>query len=435
MPPAPAAATPAGASSLEPLTLAAALAMAMRTSPTRDIAEARIQGATAQLQQAYSLLRPSITVSGGYTAVSSADSAFGVSAGETMSGQAALNLTVFNAAAIPGIGVARRNLAAQRLDSRELERALAFTVARAFLQVIDGESQLAAAMRRRTVAVKSVADARKRAKAGLASENDATRARLELATAELGLTSTATAARTARLALGELVGSRVDGPLALPPPVAVPPRATAALEPLALAHRQDLASSRLRIEIQHKLALQTRLGVVPTVGVSLSYRDSAVSGNTNLLDAGVEPAGDPVWSVGVNATWQLYDGGMRAGQAAGYEAAAREAAANYRELLLELERDLENGVVTLAGAEASAEQGTVQVEVARTNAREVDARSHQGLATALEVADSIASLYEAEAGLAGRQFDLDSARLQLRQLAGLWPTTDDAPPGAVKGAP
>ncbi len=367
-------AAPAGTS--EALTLALApLAAAMRTSPTREIAEARIQGATAQLQEAYSLLRPTITISGGYTAVSSADQAFGVAAGQTMSGQAAVNLTLFNAAAIPGVGVARRNLAAQRLDSRELERALAFTVARAFLQVIDGESQLTAATRRRTVAVKSVADARNRAKAGLASENDATRARLELATAELGLTSTATAVRTSRLALGELIGSRVDGPLALPTAVAVPARAVSALLPLALAHRQDLASSRLRIEMQQKLAQQTRLGAVPTVGVSLSYQDRTVSGNTNLLDAGVEPAGDPVWSVGLNATWQLYDGGMRAGQAAVYEAAAREALANYHELINQLRRDLEGGVVTLASAEASAEQGAVQVEVARTNSKEVDARA------------------------------------------------------------
>ncbi len=409
------------------LTLAQALELASRNNMTGAIAEARIQGVLALLQQAYSLLRPSLSVNGGYSLVSSSDRPFGSSPSQTFSGAVSVNMTVFNAAAIPAVAAARRNVQAQRFSSSELRRALAYTVASSFLQIIAGEEQLSAAQRRSSVAGKSLSDTRARTGAGLASENDATRARLEVATADLSLTSAQEAVSTSRLALAQLIGMPVEGRLETPASAVVPGRSLGALESLAVDRRGDLSALLLQVEAQRKLALQARLGGVPTLSLVGSYSDRAVSGVTDF-SAGVLPAGDPVWSVGVNAQWQLFDGGLRAGQSAGYAAQAKELYAQYLDQRSLLHRDLATALVALAAAESSFEQSGVQVEVARTNQREVLARSGQGLATALDLADAIASLYEAEAGQTQRRYDLEIARLQVRELVGAWPLSDAAPP-------
>ena len=96
-----------------------------------------------------------------------------------------------------------------------------------------------------------------------------------------------------------------------------------------------------------------------------------------------------------------------------------------------MQRDLATALVALTSAESAVVQAGVQVEVAQTNNKEVQARSSQGLSTALDVADAIASLFEAEAGQVQRNFDLQTSRLQLRSLVGLWPTTVEALPGTV----
>ena len=413
-----------------PLDIATALHAASVNNMQTEIAEANIESSLAMERQAYSLLYPTLTASGGYSTVSSSDSPFGASPAQTTNGTVQVSLNIFNAAAFPGVTAAKRNLQAQRYTSRELERTLAFNVARGFLVIIATEQLLDAGSRRLAVSRQTVIDAKSRAGAGLASQNDATRALLTQATAQLTLTSDAQSVSSSRLALAQLIGLPVVGPIAVAPDIVVPGRDEATLEILALKNREDLASLRLQVEAQRKLALSERLGLVPEVSVVGSYADRNVTGNASL-SAGILPAGDPVWTVGINANWTIYDGGMHSSLADGYTAAARQIYAQYLDQCSILHRDLSTALLALASAEAAIVQSGVQVEVARTNSREIQARSAQGLATALDVADAIASQFEAEADYVHRAFTLQTDRLQLRSLVGYWPTSNDALPGTV----
>ena len=412
------------------LDIATALHAAGVNNMQTEIAEANLEGSLAMERQAYSLLYPTLTASGGYSTVSSSDIPFGAAPAQTTNGTVQVSMNIFNAAAFPGVSAAKKNLQAQRYTSRELERTLAFNVARSFLVIIATEQLLDAGSRRLAVARQTVIDAKSRAGAGLASQNDATRAQLTQATAQLTVTSDAQSVSSSRLALAQLIGLPVVGPIAVAPEIIVPGRDEASLELLALKNREDLASLRLQVEAQRKLALSERLGLVPEVSVVGSYADRNVTGNASL-SAGILPAGDPVWTVGLNANWTIYDGGMHSGLADAYNAAARQIYAQYRDQCSILHRDLATALLALSSAEAAIIQSGVQVDVARTNSREIQARSAQGLATALDVADAIASQFEAEADYVQRAFTLQTDRLQLRNLVGYWPTSDAAPAGTV----
>lgn len=402
------------------LTMPQALKLSAANNVTRDVAQARLDQAYALEQQAYSFLRPSLTANGGYSTVSQSDAAFAERPVNTWAGSVGVTMSLFNASAFPGVTAARKNLSAQIRDSRDLRRSLSFAVARGYISIIAAESQLAAALRRRAVAERSVSDARARADAGLASENDATRAKLELAQADLSLTNAKQAVDTTRLTLAELMAVPADGPLAEPVSAEIPSRDPAKLEPYALMHRDDLVSSQLRAEFQRKLALQARLGVVPTLSVTGSYSD-------RTLDSRTIPDGDPQWTVALNANWTIYDGGSREAIAAGRDAQAREIEALLASAKGVLHRDLRSAIVALGSAESAVEQAKVRLLVSQANAREVQARSNQGLATALELADANASQFEAESDLALRRLDLQNSGFELRRIAGLWPLSAEEP--------
>ncbi|MBA2482055.1 MAG: TolC family protein [Planctomycetes bacterium] len=398
------------------LSLSHALAQAAARNETNEIAAARLQRVQALEHQAYSLLKPNVDAIGSYETTSFSDAPFANRPIETFRGEVGVDLSLFNASAFPAVSAARKNVAAQVYDSRELRRSLAFSVARAFINVIAAERQREAALRRRTVAQRVVSDARARADAGLASENDATRAKLELSRAELSVTTAQQAVITTRLILADLMGIPADGALSDPGEIALPGRNAAELERIAKGRREDIAAARLRVEVERKLAQQSRLGAVPNLGVRGSYGDQSHS-------SAFQPD-DPQWTVALTARWSIYDGGRREAEADGHDAAARENRALHASSVRTLTLDLRTALTALDTAESTVVQSEVGLSVAQTNAREVEARAAQGLATAFEVADANASAFEAEVELARRRLDLSASRFDLRRVVGLWPLAD-----------
>jgi outer membrane protein TolC len=411
-----------------PLGLPEAIALAHQRNETRDIAAARLQHALALRRQSLALLLPSVSASGSLQKSSISHRPFAHNVSEQDGAQVDVDLTLFNATSIDSLRAASASVSAQELDSADLRRALAFQVASGFVTTLAAEHQLQAAQQRREVAAQTAQQTRARVQAGVATANDATRSDLELATAELTVTNDRQAVLAARLSLGDLIGRAVDEPLAEPPAAPLPSRDLAQLESLALQERPDLQSGALRIRANDLQAQGTRLGLVPTVGVRGSYQLSH-------SDPPPLATTSPEWQVALVATWDLYDGGNREAVADALDADRREAVATLASTKRALHRDLATTLGALATAETALAQAGRQLEVARINAAEVQARFRQGLATALETADANASVFQAESDLASRRLDLQSSGFQVRELVGRWPLADAPPPEPTPATP
>jgi len=176
----------------EPLTIAAAIRSALAVNEIPAIAAARVEHAAALRRQAVAALVPRLTFSTTYTRRAQEvtreidGDEVTVQAIDALNGQALAQATLVDLRALPLLRAATRGVAAQRLESSELERALAHDTATGFLLVLGAEQLRDAARERVRVAAKTVDEARLRVEAGLAGRNDATRAELELATARLG---------------------------------------------------------------------------------------------------------------------------------------------------------------------------------------------------------------------------------------------------------
>ncbi len=399
-----------------------AIALALARNETPEIAAARIERAEATITRAASALRPGILLSGSLSTNDQDEIPYGGSANETAAWSASAEMALLRASAWSNLSASKYNLRAQQLDGLETRRVLSYAVGGIFLNVIAAERQVIAAERRLEVSQTSVSDSKARLQAGLATRTDVTRAELEEATAKLSITRARSLVTTSRLALADLIVSSIDGALTVPTAIDVPSREDEVLHRLAIAYRADLRALQFREAAADQQVRAAYGRWVPDVSAR-----AGVSGydTTDPLRGQTDKTNEVTLSLIAN--WTLYDCGDREGAIAEAQADRRETGLNRTQQLRSLRKDLLTALADLETAEASLAQGQARERLAKANAEEVRARYKQGLATALEDADAISSQFEAESGLVAAQLQMARSRLDLRQLAGLWPLSDREP--------
>jgi len=421
-PSAPAAAEPAAPAG--PLTLAEALALAKRNNEVTGVAEARIERAQALRRQAVAQLIPTLTLNGTYTRRArevtrevGGDEVV-VQALDAYNGQAVVESVLFDLRAVPLLRAATRGVAAQTLESAELERALAFDVADTFYTSLGADALLVAAERRVRVAEQTVEESKLRLEAGLANRNDLTRAELELATARLTATRAARDAEAARLALSYLIAAPVDRALEAPAELEVTAGETPALVDRALGERYEVAALAERAEAARQAAIAPRLGYVPTLDLRGTWRWTNEAGLSGREED---------WNVALLFGWSIWDGGDRNATAAARDADYREAQLALSDRQRRVALEVEQAVADLAAADAAYDQAEAQLDAASQNAEEVRERYRAGLATALEQADAAVSQFEAEAETARQGFLRAVTRLAVERAVGAWPLGEPTP--------
>lgn len=408
------AAWPGAAWAVEPLTLAEAQRLALASSPTAGIAQARLDKAQAVRGAAWAALFPSLTFAGTYTRRLQ-DSEFNgrtVQLADALRADLSLDLTVFDARALAILSATGKSQEAQALESDELRRTLSFSVAAAYYAVLSADSLTSAASRRREAAETTAREAAARFAAGLAAKNDVTRTELEWAVARQEESTTRAAVARARLALGVLVGleSLGDRPLSEPPPLE--PTPTADLEAAALAGRQDLAALGKRTEQLSALADEPLYRLIPTLslrGLLFATNEQGVAGRT--LDG----------NVSATLTWRLFDGGLRYADLASRRADVREAEYRAEDARTRVRQEVRGARISLDEARATLELAELRTRVAEQNAEEVRALFASGLAGALEQVDAAVAEYEARASLARQKVAVRVAELSVLAALGSWP--------------
>ncbi len=421
---APAPADPAAPQAAPGLTMDQAIALALARNETPEIAISRIEAAQASVTRAAAALRPSVVLGGSLSTNDQDDLPWGGDADETAAWNVNAELGLLRASAWSGLSAAKYALRAQQLESLEQKRVFAFAVGGVFLNTLAAERQVVAAERRLEVSQASVADAKARLQAGLSIRTDVTRAELEEATAQLSVTRARNLVTTTRLALADLIVAPIDGGLEIPATIEVPSREGEVLQRLALAYRADLRALQFREAAADQNVRAAYGRWIPDVTAraaasEFETNDPARASADKTLDV----------TLSLNASWALYDGGDRGGAIAQAQAARRETGLSRTQQLRGLRKELLTGLADLETAEASLAQAQARDRLARANAEEVRARYKQGLATALEDADAISGQFEAESGLVAAQLQMARSRLDLRQLAGVWPLSDREPGG------
>ena len=406
------------------LTLDAAIQMALTRNEQSLAADQNYAAAGARVTRARAFFLPQISGTGVYTrrpfqvVRDFQGTQIAVQRYNALSGAVNLNLTVFDAQSIPGYRSARSEQAAQMYASAEAKRQLAFEVGNAYLATLGVDQILVASEHRYEYAKQALDAARARYKGGLVGVNDVTRAELEFATAEMGITQVKGQVQTTYLQLGYLL----DDPDTLSKKLEVPDFLLKAAEEVALTadlsiseaqnRRLDLNSLRWRASSQHALVLSPTLKWFPTLALTGQYRYTNEAGLTGRSTN---------WNVGATLTWALFDGFARNGEYGERTALARLADLGVQASMRQVELEVREGLVSLENQRAALKQAIVAHNVAVRNATEIAELYRQGLASALEVADANVRMFEAEVTLVRERYGLAIAYLNFEAALGLDP--------------
>lgn len=406
------------------LTLETAIQMALTRNERSLAADGLVTAAQARVTRARSYFMPAITATGVYTRRPFEvrrifqDTEIVIQSYNALSGVASLNLILFDSHSIPALRQATADRTAEQYASADTKRRLAFEVSNAYLLTL-GIDQLLEASRHRYDYAKQAFDAAKaRYSAGLVGINDVTRAELEYATAEMGITQAQGQVETSYLQLGNLL----DDSSAMKKKLKIPEFLLQAAEEKSLEvgpliteaqnRRLDLNSLRYRAVAQHALALEPALKWLPSLALTGQYRYTNEAGltgrNTN-------------WNAGLTMTWALFDGFSRNGEYSERKSLAYLADLDVQAGLRGIDLDVRESLVSLENQRASLKQANVANQVAKRNAKEIAELYRQGLASALQVADANVRLFEAEVTLVQQRYGLAITYLNLEAALGLDP--------------
>ncbi|HTE53723.1 MAG TPA: TolC family protein [Kofleriaceae bacterium] len=409
---APVPARPSTAPAASPFTLARAIQMALRRDERPRIAERQLASFEAQVDRARAFFFPDVALSGQYN--------FRGDPGmfqerHVLTGSVTASLVLFDGRGIPLYRAASLARSAAALDRDESVRQVAFEAAGAYLTTLGLQAVVEAAQHRVAFARATLADARGRVSAQLASSNDVTRADVELGTAVRELRRAQGDLDSGMLNLGWLIGAELRAPLASPDDLlaeAARPGARRLAVSEAQARRLDVRSGRIRVEAARQRALEPLWRWTPALGLIGQGSTSSVEDQTGRQTD---------WFLGVTAAWTLWDGGERGADrddlVAQAEAAALQSDRQTRQVALEVQ----TATSALSSARETATVAESAVIAARKNVEETRTLYRQGLARALEVADATASLFDAEVALARERYGLGLALLDLRAALGVDP--------------
>ncbi|HEU5055913.1 MAG TPA: TolC family protein [Kofleriaceae bacterium] len=386
------------------LTLERAVALAVERNERARIADQDAAVAEAQVDRARAFFFPELTASGSY--VLRRDPGM-FQDRSVLTGTIAASLTLFDGRGFPLLSAARLEREAARMSRHEVRRQLAVEAATAYLVTLGAQAVVEAARHRVDFARASERDARGRVEAQLTSSNDATRARLELATAQLALRRAEGDLAAARLHLGWLIGSDLDGALGEPRALL-----SAAAPPAAGGERLDVRAARKRVESAYQLAREPLWRWVPTFSVTGQAEASSIEDVTGKRTD---------WFVALNAVWALWDGGERSADRAERLARARAGQLGVEQQVRRVALEEQTARVALDTARATAAEAEEAVAAARKNVEEARILYNQGLARAIEVADASARLFDAEVALARERYALGQAVVDLRAARGEGP--------------
>jgi outer membrane protein TolC len=416
--------TPLLASQDRPLTLDEAVSLALDRNERALATREDVKAANARVARARSFFLPTITSTGTYQRRAYevkrlvGDTEVVIQRYNGLSETLGLNLTLFDARSLTTLSAVRAQRNADVAAATESRRQLAFEVSQAFLATLGTAQVQEASARRFAFARQNLEAAKARYAAGLASVNDVTRAELEYATAEVGVTQVKGQVETSILQLGYLLDApdAVRGRLIVPEFLIEAASAEAAssdaLVEEALARRLDVGSLRWLASSQRALAKVPMLGWLPSLSASGQYRmTNEASFNNRTWN----------WNVGATLSWTLFDGLARFADRKERQALAKLADLDVQAATRRVDVEVREALVSLENQRASLKQASVAYDVAKKNAAETAELYRQGLASALEVADANVSLFEAEVALVQERYGLGVAFLNLEAALGLDP--------------
>ncbi len=414
-----------------PLSLEAAVDLAIRNNPDITAAKERLAAAQAAIDEAYSYYWPVLQLIEKFTQTDTPSRAFGSILDQ---GQFSPSLD-FND---PGVtsnfrtGIAgsitlydggrrRARVAAQIADALSLQAALdtarrdiAFEVARAYFLVFKARETAEAQEKSIETLNTHLRITEARLSEGAVRRSDVLAVRVRLAeTREAAIVARNSSLR-AKAGLRVLLGLGVEDPLQLqPPPKAqvFPPPDLKSLLKQARENRSEILRAKREIEKAAAKVREAYAGYFPEITI---FGDFGFDSRDSFFE-------NPSWLWGVSFMESLFD-------ALRTPTRVREAMANLaavyasgRKTVLQVELDVRHSILDAEDADARYEVATQAADLAEESLRLVEVEYREGTATITRLLESELALTQARTRLSAATYDRTLSRISIEHATGRYP--------------
>jgi outer membrane protein TolC len=313
---------------------------------------------------------------------------------------------------------ARAALAARGFRHDETRRILAFSIAGAFIELHRWRSSRTAAQAVERLAEQELAETRLRVANGTVANTEIPRVELTLAQARQRVAEEDEGLAVAAVTLAAATGRPVADQLAAVPALPLPSGDLTGLLP-RLAQRPDvLAASQDVQQAEADLTSQRRQAWPLVRVVGSSHDDRIWNGQGGSQEHGNQ------WSIALQAEVVMFDGFRRSEESEARAAEVRLRMAERRQLEHDAGLALATAQARCSARQAVLASAAARLRLAQANAHAVAARRQAGLATALESADALSGVLDAEVELATATARQQSANLDFREEIGWWPLSE-----------
>jgi outer membrane protein TolC len=324
-------------------------------------------------------------------------------------GRLSIYQTLLNGQALPGLqGLARLGRAA-RSEVEAARDQLRAGVARSYYGLVVARESAVLAGRQLETARHLLDLAQRQVAAGLADRRAVLQGELSIARAERGVAAATEQVVSAEQRFMQLTGLPSDTPVEMPTPTQPPGDVEAALQ-AAWEHRPDLQGASERVEAARRFRLASDLGWAPTVGIGFRELYSQVPG---FVPENFQ------WQVGLDISWNLWDGGYRISRSRELASQVRVADLAVEQIREGAEAEIRTLFQTYERAETALRGVEAEIRLAEEGLRLAETAVVAGRGTWLEVEQARLALEAARMGLLTERMDRDIAAIDLAAATGL----------------
>jgi outer membrane protein TolC len=263
--------------------------------------------------------------------------------------------------------------------------------------------------RQLAIALDHERDAKVRYDAGTVPKVTLLRAQIDRATAEQDLKRALNAYEASKLSIATLLGrDRAEFEVEIPAAPQLPPDHRSLMQD-AMNLRPDVLASREQVTVTERNRDGTVTRYLPVVGAFARYDYSNVTGFTGK---------STFWTLGLQASWTIFDGFLRESDLRENQARVREAQAARESIALKARDEVNQALIDLDSAVANRDKAKEQLALSEENQRLVTVNFKAGAATYIEVSDANLGLRQAELTLVSETLRADLSALRLLRAAG-----------------
>jgi TolC family type I secretion outer membrane protein len=246
---------------------------------------------------------------------------------------------------------------------------------------------------------------------GTVAKTDVLRSEVEAADAEQSLIKAENSYELSIASLNDVIGMPLDTQITVKDQLKYE-QVSLTLEQAiqqALVNRPDLAQAELSVAVAEEGVKGARSGYRPTIGLSASegWDDTSFPGTDNNT-----------WSVGVKASWNIFDSGLTNSQVKQSQASLEKTRQQRQQAKDAAQLEVRQAYLNLKEAEKRIATSQVTVIKAEEDYKIAQVRYTSGVGTNLDVIDSQVALTQAKTNYVQSLYDYNTSRAKLEKAIG-----------------